>query len=37
MDFYIRGVDGGTVLQFVQTLSPGYAYIISGDAVHMDF
>lgn len=37
MDFYVKGVDGSTVLDFVRTLNPGYAYIISGDAVHMDF
>lgn len=37
MDFYVRGIPGQKVLAFVQTLSPGYAYIIGGDAVHMDF
>ena len=37
MDFYVKGIPGEQVLDFVRTLSPGYAYIIGGDAVHMDF
>lgn len=37
MDFRVKGKDSDTVLAFVQTLKPSYAYKIDGSAVHMDF